>query len=366
MYQIVGTKIRKLRAGTGLTQKHLAKAVGLSSKFISQLELGKRAPSLDSLSALATFFKKDISYFMVEKKEEGFRWLLQNPQLDQKARRILKKFQSYVDQYLWLEDLTGRRLNLAPVYTSVTPERMAEQERRRLGLGDEPIRNVLSLLELNGLRILRYPISNEFNISGIHVFIELKQAAFTLVNSHLPYDRQVFTAVHEYSHYLKDRSDDPIVDSPDFFVDEYVTLYHPRERFAQRFASCFMMPRNKVREIVEKDFGKFRLDFDDVLYLKRYFGVHPLDMLSTLREMDYISPTRGKEYLNLDADKREKILFGSLDGKASKTGKKAGPIVSERFFHLALDAFRKRKINTQMMAELLNISSSAVESIAKK
>ena len=147
MYQIVGTKIRKLREGMGLTQEQLGKSVGLSSEFISLLELGKRAPSLDSLSAIATFFKKDISHFMAE-KEEGFRWLLQNPQLDKKAKRILKKFQNYADQYLWLEDLTGRRLNLAPVYTNVTPERMSEQERRRLGLGDEPIRQALSLLEL--------------------------------------------------------------------------------------------------------------------------------------------------------------------------------------------------------------------------
>lgn len=365
MYQIVGTKIRKLRDGMGLTQEQLGKSVGLSSEFISLLELGKRAPSLDSLSSIATFFKKDISYFMAE-KEEGFRWLLQNPQLDKKARRILKKFQDYADQYLWLEDLTGRRLNLAPLYTNVTPEQMSEQERRRLGQGDEPVRDVLSLLELNGLRILRYPIPDELNISGIHVFIELKQAAFALVNSHLPYDRQVFTAVHEYSHYLKDRSDEPVVDSPDCFVDEYVTLYHPRERFAQRFASCFLMPRNKVKEVVEKDLGKSRLDFDDVLYLKRYFGVHHLDMLSTLKEMDYISPTRWKEYLNLNADEREGALFGRLDGKVTRTGKKAGATVSGRFLHLALDAYRKRKINTKMMAKLVGLSATAVKFITKK
>ncbi len=127
------------------------------------------------------------------------------------------------------------------------------------------------------------------------------------------------------------------------------------------------MPRDKVKEIVEKDLGKSRLDFDDVLYLKRYFGVHPLDMLNTLKEMDYISPTRWKEYLNLDSDGREKVLFGRLDGKVSKIGKKARAVVSERFFHLALDAYRKRKINKQMMAKLLRLlSTTAIESITKK
>jgi len=365
MYHIVGTKIRKLRESMGLTQEQLAKSVGLSSEFISLLELGKRAPSLESLSGIATFFKKDIPFFMVE-REEGFNLLMQSPHLDKKTKRVLKKFQNYADQYLQLEDLTGRRLNLAPVYTNITPERMAEQERRRLGLGDEPIRNVLSLLEINGLRILRHAIPADSNISGVHIFIELKQAAFALVDSNLPHDRQVFTAVHEYSHYLKDRFDEPVVDNPDIFVDEYVTLYHPRERFAQRFTTCFLMPRNKVKETVEKDLGKSRLDFDDVLYLKRYFGVHPMDMLNTLKEMDHISPTRWKEYLNMDADEREKVLFGSLDRKVSKIGKQAGAIVSERFFHLALDAYRKKKINKQMMAKLLSLSTTAVGSITKK
>ncbi len=365
MYQIVGTKIRKLRESMGLTQEQLAKSVGLSSEFISLLELGKRVPSLDSLSSITTFFKKDISFFMVE-REEGFNLVMQSPHLDKKAKRVLKKFQNYADQYLWLEDLTGRRLNLAPVYTNITPERMADQERRRLGLGNEPIRHVLSLLELNGLRILRYAIPADSNISGVHIFIELKQAAFALVDSHLPYDRQVFTAVHEYSHYLKDRFDEPVVDNPDIFVDEYVTLYHPRERFAQRFASCFLMPRDKVREIVEKDLGKSRLDFDDVLYLKIYFGVNSVDMLNTLKEMGYIPPIRWKEYLKLDSEKREEVLFGILRGKHPKQRVRGKAIVSERFVHLVLDAYRKKKITKQKVAQVLNISAASAESIAKK
>lgn len=365
MYQIVGTKIRKLREGMGLTQEQLAKSVELSKEFISNLELGKRAPSLDSLSAIATFFKKDISFFMVE-REEGFNWLFQSLHLDNKARRILKKFQTYANQYLWLEDLTGRRLNLAPVYTNITPERMAEQERRRLGLGSEPIRHVLFLLELNGLRVLRHPIPTESNISGVQIFIELKQAAFALVNSQLHYDRQVFTAVHEYCHYLKDRFDDPVIDNPDIFVDEYVTLYHPRERFAQKFTSCFLMPRDKVKEIIERDLGKFRLDFDDVLYLKRYFGVHVVDMMNTLKEMGCISPTRWKEYLNVDSDERERAFFGVLDGKGPKKQGTGRTVVSERFLNLALDAYKKKKVNKIGIAKLLGMSSAVVASITKK
>ncbi|MDH5467486.1 MAG: helix-turn-helix domain-containing protein, partial [Candidatus Aminicenantes bacterium] len=61
MSGILGTRLRRERESLGITQESLSRAVGLSSEFISLLELGKRMPSLESLTALAEFFKKDVS-----------------------------------------------------------------------------------------------------------------------------------------------------------------------------------------------------------------------------------------------------------------------------------------------------------------
>ncbi|MEE8605774.1 MAG: helix-turn-helix transcriptional regulator, partial [Candidatus Aminicenantaceae bacterium] len=69
MVRIVGIKIRKLREEMGLTQEDLAKSVGLSSEFISFLELGRRSPSLESLSRIAKFLDREISFFILEKTE---------------------------------------------------------------------------------------------------------------------------------------------------------------------------------------------------------------------------------------------------------------------------------------------------------
>lgn len=365
MFKIVGTKIRKLREEMGLTQQELAKSVGLSSKFISQLELGRRAPSLESLSRISKFLKKDFSYFIVE-KEVSFSLLLRGEGLDRKAKRMLKKFQSRCSDYLELEDLTGRYSNLAPLYANVTAERMADQERRRLGLGNEPVRNIFSLLELNGLRVLRLPVPEDSKISGVYIFVELKQAAFALVNSNQTLGRQVSTAAHEYGHYLRDRYDGPVVDNPDIFIDEYLSLYHPRERFAQKFAAYFLMPRDKVEEIIEKDIRKSRLGFEDVLYLKRYFGVDTLAILQTLREMEYISATRFKEYQKLDVSQYEEPLFGNLKGERQiKTGR-GRAIFSDRFISLTLDAYRKKRINTEKLSKLLNQDEDNLVSIIGK
>ena len=365
MYQIVGTKIRKLREEMGLTQNELAQSIGLSSEFISHLELGKRTPSLGSLSRIAEFLKKDIAYFMME-KEEPFNVLLSEEGLDVAARQVLKRFQRYCHDYLELEERTGRYPNLAPLYTNITAERMAEQERRRIGQGNEPVRNIFFLLEINGLRLFRCPISEDSKISGVYIFIDLKQAAFALVNSNQSLGRQAFTAAHQYCHYLKDRYDDPVVDNPDIFIAEYLSLYHPRERFAQRFASCLLMPQDKVEEIVAKDIRKTRLDFEDVLYLKRYFGVSTLDMLRRLREMDFISPTRWKEYQKIDSDSREEAFFRRLSGdKAAKTAR-GRTLVSDRFVSLALEAYKKKKIGKEKLARLIHKNRATVESIIKK
>ncbi|MEW5901496.1 MAG: XRE family transcriptional regulator [Acidobacteriota bacterium] len=228
MQGVLGTKIKKAREALGLTQGAVGRGLGLSSEFISLLGSDKRAPSLVTLNKIASFLKKDIGFFL-EEKEGAFNILLRGAPLevgmappspaasvpapeplyglDQPARSILERFKRYCDNYLRLERLTGRRLALAPLYAAISPERLAEEERRRLGLGDEPIRDIFALVELQGCRILRLPIPAASKLSGVFIFLEESEVAFALVNSADSPGRQVFTAAHEYCHYLKDRHD---------------------------------------------------------------------------------------------------------------------------------------------------------------
>lgn len=330
---ILGAKLRNERENLGLTQEDLAKAVGLSSEFISLLELGKRMPSLDSLKSISEFLKKDISYFIRE-RETAFDALFNQKAVNSQARSDLKKFQKYCDDYLKLEEATGRRLELAPAYSHMSPDRLAIEERRRLGLGDAPIKDIFLLLEMNGLRVFRQRHPEEHKISGIFIYFEIKEAAFALINKNLTEGDQRFVAAHEYYHYLRDRYTEPIVDNPDVFVEEYVSLYHPREKFAQTFARRFLMPPTQVSAIIEKDLRSDRLDFEDVVYLKRYFGVSSLAMLQTLRELDYLDYSQYKEYQKFDDVTYEKTLFGKPAGLVSASKGKIVP--SDRFKSLAI------------------------------
>jgi Zn-dependent peptidase ImmA (M78 family) len=325
MRQLIGSRLKKAREETGLLQGAFAKAVGLSSEYISLIEAGKRTPSFDALEKIARFLNKEIAYFF-EQREPAFTMLFRGESLDERSRSELQKFRRYCEKYLELEETTGRRLELAPLYANVSAERMADEERRRLGLGNEPIRDVFALFELSGCRILRHPLPDDSKVSGVFVFVEEKGAAFALVNSVDPPGRQAFTAAHEYCHYLKDRLESPVIDNPDVFIDEYVSLYPPCEQFAQAFAARFLMPPTKVREIVERDIRPHRIGYDDVLFLKRYFGVGVQAMLRTLRNMNFIRRERFEEFFQRDPGPREKELFGNVADGEGRGGRGGGGV----------------------------------------
>ena len=326
MDRFMGSRLRKAREAVGLSQGAFARAIELSSEYISLLEAEKRTPSFSTLQKIASFLNRDISYFFHEKSApaDSFTLLFRAEAVDDRAREELQKFRRYCDEYLRLETVTGRRLELAPLYGPAVPaDRMADEERRRLGLGDEPVRDVFALVEANGCRVLRMPMPEDSKVSGVFVYLEQKEAAFALVNSAQSAGRQVFSAAHEYCHYLKDRLGGPVIDNPEVFVDEIVSLYHPREAFAQAFAARFLMPPVKIREIIEKDLrlpSPQRLAFDEVIYLKRYFGVSTLAMLRTLRGLGAIGRGQLEEYIKLDPEAREKEIFGGISGGDSEKG----------------------------------------------
>ena len=341
MDKLLGTRLKRAREEVGLSQGAFAKSLGLSSEYISLLESGKRTPSFETLLKIAAYLNKNVAYFF-EDPRPAFDGLSSRADASERARRDLQKFRAFCERYLELEERTGRRLDLAPSYARVSPERLAEEERRRLGLGNEPIRDVMALCEVNGLRIVRQTLAEESRIAGVFVFDEERKAAFALVNANEPPGFQTVVAAHLYGHYLMDRADSPIVDNPDVFVDEYVSLYPPREQFAQAFASRFLVPPEKLRELVEKDIRAKSLGFDDVLFLKRYFGVSTRAMLRTLRGRGILPEARFEEFFRRNPEDREQEVFGGLSGQEERRSRalfrKSRTIPSDRCRLLAAEA----------------------------
>lgn len=64
----IGRQLKELRLARGLRQTEVADKVGLSRATISNVEVGNRGLSLESLQKFCELYQVDISYFGIEVK----------------------------------------------------------------------------------------------------------------------------------------------------------------------------------------------------------------------------------------------------------------------------------------------------------
>lgn len=71
----IGSKLKTLRRGRGLTQLQLSEKMGLSRATISNHEVGRRQPSLSELRRYADLHGVSLDYFGAETADESFELL---------------------------------------------------------------------------------------------------------------------------------------------------------------------------------------------------------------------------------------------------------------------------------------------------
>lgn len=371
--ELIGKRILESRKILGLTQTQVGQRIGVSKEYISMLENGQRIPNLEILYKLAKFFHQDINYFLSH-KEPTFSILLRREELNKEGKTDLLKFKKFCDNYIFIEEITKKELRLAPNLDSRYPlkklrsfeskltsaEKLAEEERSRLKIGNEPIKgSIFSLMEIQGCHVVILPINEKSNIDGAFIFDENK--AFVLINGSQPKERQVFTAAHEYCHYLKDRNYKFWIDTPEVLSEENIDSRKPLETFANFFAAHFLMPKNKIKELIEEDLGE-RLGPEDIIYLKRYFGVSYQAILYHLKNLDYLSKARLNDFLKMKPSVLEEHFF--QDSRKEKGKRQL--YIPERFFSLALEAYLSNKISIGRLSELLYIDVISLKDILSK
>ncbi len=62
----VGNAVKRARQARGLTQSELADLVGISSKTVSAIEVGRVEPSISQVQAIAASLQEPIGYFVGE------------------------------------------------------------------------------------------------------------------------------------------------------------------------------------------------------------------------------------------------------------------------------------------------------------
>lgn len=222
------------RRRRGLTKKALAELVGVEWRTISAYEAKEFLPSEDLVAKLSSVLKFPREFFFGDTLDE--------PDPDTTSFRAMKKMTSGQRDMalgqgalaLSLDRFIQSRFeipapSLPDLSREASPEEAALSLRRIWGLGELPVRNMVHLLEANGVRVFSLAI----DAIEVDAFSLWKgNVPFVFLNNLKTSEHSRFDAAHELGHLVLHRHAAPKgLDA---------------ERQANAFASAFLMPRGSV------------------------------------------------------------------------------------------------------------------------
>lgn len=95
MVYYLGQRLQEQRRLKNLSQKEVAKSIGISASIVSNYESGERTPSVESLIALARLYHCSTDYLLGFDKIDKDR-LLDVSMLNEEQRKLLQHFLSSI------------------------------------------------------------------------------------------------------------------------------------------------------------------------------------------------------------------------------------------------------------------------------
>lgn len=355
--RIVGQRLAEARKVRGITQETAAEHIGVSRPTFIAIEKGERAARPAEIVKLAALYGQPVSHFVrtgepVTDFQPHFRAAMEKvkPAEAEQLRAAIAEFKEFVENYLDLERRmkAPMRLNYpqpvelnARVNVAELAEDVASRERQRLGLGDQPVADIRTLLESDvGVRIFFGRLPSMF--AGMYIFVD-GLGGCMLINSVHPPERQRASIAHEYAHLIVDRYTAGI---------DYLTIPGRKpanERFAESFAMSFLMPASSVRfrfnEVVNST-GNFQVA--DLVELKHRYAVSMEAMALRLEHLGLLkSGTWGllqeKKIPVREAERRLGLITASRPEAA----------YPERYRFLAVHAYERGELSEKELANYL-------------
>ena len=386
----IGWRLSAARVARNLTQQSAADALGVPRTAITQIENGKRSVSTLELTKLARLYRRPVTCFIEETvpQEEDdalvalYRMapgLRQSPVVNDQVERCFDLCRAGIT--------LGKALGLArqsgpPMYDMPVPrtageavtqgEKLAHEERQRIGIGHFPIPDISELIIEQG--ILASGINLPRDMSGLFMR-HSSIGSVIMVNASHSYRRKRFSYAHEYAHALMDRDRDVMISSADNSAELV-------EKRANAFAAAFLMPANGVHEEMEtlnkgrpsrREQAIFdvasdeqikvevrvaprsqRITYTDATIIARHFGVSYQATIYQLQNLGHISRQEATELLKKEGLGRKYLkALNMLDdnGKPEQVPCRNRDLRVE-ITKLAIEAYRREKISRGRLLEL--------------
>ena len=255
----IGSVLREARTSRGFTQADIAPQLDVSRATVAQIETGRRSVKAEDLRRLAAFYGCSLSELLPpatdDQKVDGLAELFRaHPDLaeDQGPSSfagVCATARALTDLEARLEiDATAHLLPLYRVEQGNMPwqaaregYRIAEDERRRLALGEGPIRFVDELLMTSGVRSAKATLPA--GILSISIG-EPDHGLLIVVEKNLGLEHRRFRYAHGLAHFLFD------TEAPWRVCRSGGAPEFPEVR-ADAFASALLIPQYGLRRYIE-------------------------------------------------------------------------------------------------------------------
>ncbi len=382
-------RLRNARKQAGISQQAAAHAINVARTAITQMEAGKRSVSTFELTKLAKLYRQPIPYFLDEHidSNDTLEALLYRaePSLND-VPDIKRHIDHYIDlcrEGSNLEKLLKYESRMGPPMYSLSlsnhkgeavlqGESVAEQERKRINLGNEPIGDVAELIAKQSIWVSSANLPN--TISGLFLNHN-KTGLIILVNAAHVKSRKRFSYAHEYAHALLDRTDQVRISS----TANNAELIEIR---ANAFAAAFLMPKEAIFNILyslnkgkpsrsdhiihdvasENTFTvKERaipysqtITYQDAAIIAHHFGTSYQAAIYRLRNLNCISLQECDLLLKKENDGKNYLcalnMFSDLE--TNEDEKLWDRELRIELVHLAIEAYRREEISRGRILEL--------------
>ncbi len=354
---VIAQRLKQARKDARLTQGEVAENLGLARTTVVAIEKGEREARPEELVGFASLYKVALSEILKPGPSLGQVSFQFRGHIDHDGKAKLDALcRAMTEDYLYLEQLCDAPLNrrfppeVLPGDDPVRNARLAaEDERRRLGLGLEPIGSLRSLLEERfGIRVLQFDLPDAASVSATYFYDELAGPVMCL-NSSQSWRRRRLSAAHEYGHLIGSRYAAHVIGSA---PEAASTRRNPSEVFSDAFQRHFLIPGGALERFVtarrRERGGMFKPS--DAVELADLYGV---SFEAVIRALDEDKLIKEGGAANLLAQRYEpkyepttEVRFGADADTDS---------FSRRYRRLAAMAYLKRALSEGALARYLRV-----------
>lgn len=366
--RLIGLRLTEARKARGVTQEDAATHLGCSRPTLIAIEKGTRQPKGEEIVFLAKLYGQKVSDLVrpgepLADLQPHLRAVAQQMKLDDlEVAAGIAALQRFAEDYRRLELML--RVSLPSNYPGVVTigrgnpaslaDDVADQERRRLGIGDQPVIHLRSLLEAEvGLRIACEDLPSK--VAGMFA-CSSELGGVMLVNRKHPPERRRATMLHQYGHLITDRFR-PGIDRLGFPGRKPAS-----ERFAEAFSLAFLMPstslRRRFNQIVNES-GDFQIA--DLCRLSHFYYVSVESMTLRLEGLGLIPRGTHDRLKESRTEVRRAVQMLDLQQHPVTDHR-----FSDRYVFLAVQAYDQGELSEGELASLLRCDRLSARETVKR